>query len=48
MNVIDIDPYAEGVEAADTNQTIADCPYPPNSKESEEWIAGFESVTLGD
>ena len=35
------DPYAQGVEAAHTNQSQAHCPYGYDTPEGEQWVQGY-------
>ncbi len=35
------DPYVEGINAAHTNQTAAECPYAYGSTEGQNWIKGY-------
>ena len=37
-----IDYYAQGQDAAHTNQSAADCPYNFSSPEGEQWLLGYQ------
>jgi hypothetical protein len=37
-----VDPYEEGVEAAHSNRSQADCPYSFSSPEGEQWVQGYQ------
>ena len=41
-NIQEVDYYAEGVDAFNSNKTAANCPYTYGSEAGIEWMKGYQ------
>ncbi len=40
--MVDVDAYAEGVDAAHSGKCAADCPYDAGTLQYDEWLQGYQ------